>query len=125
MPAINHRSSVASRPDFISPLFLKHLPQDAYPLLLNILNRLWLNSLIPPSWKEFKVFPIPKPNGEGFHPISLSSAFCKVVETILRNRLDWWLELNHIFPSNMYGFIDFAFLLKRNLQIKKKIQMAT
>jgi hypothetical protein len=85
MSAINHRSSVASGPDFISPLFLKHLPQDAYPLLLNILNRLWLNSLIPPSWKEFEVFPIPKSNGEGFRSISLSLSFCKVVETILKN----------------------------------------
>jgi hypothetical protein len=104
MTAINHRSSVASGSDFILPLFLKHLPQDAYPLLLNILNRLWLNILIPPSWKDFKVFPILKPNGEGFCSISLSSFFCKVMETILKNHFDWWLETNHIFFSNMYGF---------------------
>lgn len=81
MSPINHRMLVVSGPNGIFPLFLKHLPYDAYLIFLNILNLLWLHILIPPLWKKFKILPIPKSNGEDFQHIFLSS-FCKMVESI-------------------------------------------
>lgn len=101
MFAINHQSSVTSDPNGLSRVFFKHLPQIAYTILLNILNHLWLNSLISPSWKKFKVFQTSKSNSQIFQPISLSAYFCKIDESILKK------SVNRNQPkilNNMYGF---------------------
>jgi potassium voltage-gated channel Eag-related subfamily H protein 8 len=84
---------------------LKHLPTNALELLLKILNNLIVFNLIPLSWTEYKVIPIPKAHSNNsFRPIALSSSLCKVVEHIFKNRLDWWLESNSILPNNLYAF---------------------
>lgn len=103
--AIASRKSIASGPDNISPVMLKHLPTNAVEYLLNILNKILLLNKIPDSWKEFIVIPIPKANSTtAFRPIALSSALCKTMEFILKNRLDWWLEHNSILSDNLYAF---------------------
>jgi hypothetical protein len=58
--AISSRKSAASNIDCISPLMLKQLPTNALELLLKILNNLIVINLIPLSWTEYKVIPIPK-----------------------------------------------------------------
>jgi len=84
---------------------LKHLPTNALELLLKILYNLIDFNLIPLSWTEYKVIPIPKAHSNNsFRPIALSSSLCKVVEHIFKNRLDWWLESNSILPDNLYAF---------------------
>jgi len=52
------------------------------------------------------VTPIPKHSTKppAYRPIALSSAFCKLTEFILKNRLDWYLEHNSLIPSNLFGF---------------------
>lgn len=52
---------------------------------------------------------IPKPNTvlTAYKPIAVSSIFCKLVEYVLKNRLDWFLlflEKNHLLPNNIFGF---------------------
>lgn len=50
----------APGPDLISYDILKHLSKLHLKLLLQILNSLWSNSLIPSSWLIFRIIPIPK-----------------------------------------------------------------
>lgn len=84
---------------------LKYLPASATELLLSILNKLISSNQIPLSWTEFKVIPIPKVHIiNSFRPIVLSSALCKLVEHIFKNRFDWWLETNYILPDNLFAF---------------------
>lgn len=84
---------------------LKNLPTNALELLLLILNKLIDLNLIPESWTAYKVIPIPKTHSiNSFRPIALSSALCKIVECIFKNRLDWWPESNAIPPNNFYAF---------------------
>lgn len=88
----------------ISPLMLKYLPVAATELL-SILNKLISSNKIPLSWTEFKVIPIPKSHTiNSFRPIALSSALCKIVEHIFKNRFDWWLETKSILPDNQFTF---------------------
>jgi len=105
MSTINSRISIASGLDNISPLILKNLPDIATELLLSILNKLIKAHKIPSSWTEFKVIPIPKAHSNiSFRPIALSSALCKLVEHIFKNRIDWWLESKSILPNNLFAF---------------------
>lgn len=60
--------------------------------------------LLISSIQNCKFFPIPKVNIENFRPIALFSVFCKIVEVILKNGLDLWLESNQILSGCMYGF---------------------
>lgn len=103
--AIFSRISAASDIDCISPIMLKHLPDNALELLLSVDNKLIDLNLTPKSWTTYKVIPIPKAHSSNsFRPIALSSAFCKLVEHVFKNRLDWWLEANSILPDNLYIF---------------------
>jgi len=103
--AICSRKSVASGIDCISPLMLQHLPTSAVELLLLVFNKLIDSNQIPQSWTIYKVIPIPKAHSNNsFRMIALSSSLCKLVEHILKNRLNWWLESNSILPNNLYAF---------------------
>jgi len=41
---------------------LKHLPNDALLILLNILNNIWASGKCPTSWCTSTVIPVPKPD---------------------------------------------------------------
>ncbi|CAK9801061.1 Probable RNA-directed DNA polymerase from transposon X-element [Anthophora plagiata] len=58
----------------------------------------------PVSCKDSFVIFISKPDGVGLKPISLTSCFCKLLETLVKNRLQWWVETNGFLPSNQHGF---------------------
>lgn len=44
--------------------------------------------------------------GEGFkfRPISLASCLCKVLERMISNRLNWYLEFFNLLPNSQFGF---------------------
>lgn len=90
-------------------LLIKNLDESAQKLFLDILNLLWLNNYIPQAWKTQCVIPILKPDkapelASSYRPISLSSCLGKIFETMLKVRLDWYVEANHIIPDVQYGF---------------------
>lgn len=89
--AIDSRKSPVSGFDAISPIMLKHLYSKSLKFLLQILNDLWINGLVPDSWKKLRVTSIPKSNDTKvpFRLIAISSALGEIIEHILKNRLDW------------------------------------
>jgi potassium voltage-gated channel Eag-related subfamily H protein 8 len=90
--AMSSRSSSATGLDLISINMLKHISEKEIDILLTtIFNFLWLGGIVPESRLHFHVIFIPQPNttSTAYRPIALSSALCKLVEYILRNRLDW------------------------------------
>lgn len=103
--AIDSHKSIASGLDNISPLKLKYLPITVTELLVPIFNKLIQTHKILPSWSEFKVISIPKAHTHNsFHPIALSSAICKGVRGIFKNRFDWWLKSISLLPNNLFVF---------------------
>ncbi|VVC41574.1 Endonuclease/exonuclease/phosphatase [Cinara cedri] len=87
--AISSRKSIAPGLDNISPILLKHLPDNALVTLLIIFNNLLATQQFPTSWCSYKVIPIPKSNSNtSFCSIALSSSLCKVFEFMLKTRLD-------------------------------------
>ena len=82
--------------DDIHYQFLKHLPLRSLDCLLSIFNHVWKTDILPESWKEAIVTPIPKPgkdssNPANYRPIALTSCICK---TMVNDLLVWFLEKN-------------------------------
>lgn len=57
--------------------------------LLQIFNKIWLEDVLPQSWKHAMIIPILKPNS--YRPISLTSCICKILERIINKRLSFIL----------------------------------
>ena len=45
-----------------------------------------------------------KSDGKNVRPISLISCLCKLFESMLKNKLQWWLECNGYLPKKQTGF---------------------
>ena len=85
--------------DDIHYQFLKHLPFRSLDSLLRIFNQVWHSGILPDTWKEAIVIPIPKPgkdytNPANYRPIALTSCICKTMERMVNDRLVWFLEKN-------------------------------
>ena len=61
------------------------------------------NNEFPNSWKEAYIHFVPKADGS-LRPIALTSSLCKLYETLVKNRLQWWVEFNDLLPPNQSGF---------------------
>ena len=93
-------------PDSLSYPFLRHLHLTAMEFLL-FLNWVYTSELFPDLWHQSTVIPIPKPGKDNslpgnFHPISLTSSICKLLERMVAECLVWVLEgIQGLSPSNL------------------------
>ena len=95
--------------DDIHYQFLKHLPFRSLDSLLRIFNQVWHTGILPDSWKEAVVVPIPKPgkdstNPANYRPIALTSFICTTMERMVNDRLVWFFEKNQLIAPVQSGF---------------------
>ena len=95
--------------DDIHYQFLKHLPFRSLDSLLRIFNPVRHTGILPDSWKEAIVIPVPKPgrdstNPANYRPIALTSCICKTMERMVNDRLVWFLEKNKLIATVQSGF---------------------
>ena len=90
--------------DGISFNALQNMPLNYKLILLDIFNEMFQASEFPQSWKESFIHFIDKSDKIGVRPISLTSCLCKFFETLIKNRLQWWVEYLNIIPINQCGF---------------------
>ena len=95
--------------DDIHYQFLKHLPFRSLDSLLRMYNQIWHTCILPDSWNEAIVIPIPKPgkdstNPANYRPIALTSCICKTMERMVNDRLVWFLEKNKLIATVQSGF---------------------
>ena len=88
---------------------LKHLPKPCVELLLDFFNKCWAEGVVIPDWKETIIIPVRKPNKlasdpHSYRPIALSSILCKILERLVTNRLNWYLESNKLLNESQCGF---------------------
>lgn len=88
---------------------LKHLHKNALRVLLTYYNKIWEESDLPDDWHHATIIPLLKPTKnaslpESYRPISLTSTICKVMEKMVTNRLQWFLERNNLLSKNQTGF---------------------
>lgn len=108
--------------------FLHNMSDNSLNYLLNALNSLTSSGCIPKSWKHHVIIPILKPNKSpsdvsSYRPIALSSVMLKILEHLIKIRLEWFIEHNNLLGQNQYGFrkgkgtIDNISLLVTDIQL--------
>lgn len=88
---------------------IRKLPFNAQVTLVQIYNQIYEAGVIPESWKVFKIIPILKPekpadDSKSYRPIALASCFRKTYESMIKEKLEWYLEHNNILPDTICGF---------------------
>ena len=73
-------------------------------ILLDIFNKMYRTNYYPKEWKKSFVLFIKKPDGKSVRPIALTSCLCKIFDSLIKNRLEWWCESQNILPPSQSGF---------------------
>ncbi|GFW54581.1 probable RNA-directed DNA polymerase from transposon X-element [Trichonephila clavipes] len=96
-------------PDGVTYAMLRHLHPNSQANTLFLFNRVWKEHCFPSSWKEVIVIPILKPGKVAtdplsYHPIALTSCFCKTFERMVNTRLVYVLEKEKCISPLQSGF---------------------
>lgn len=87
---------------------LRNLGDVAITALTNFYNDCWRSGTLPKQWRTARTILIPKsnkpPSIENLHPISLTSCAGKVLEHVLNNRWQSYMEEHDAYPAAMLGF---------------------
>ena len=83
---------------------LQKLPTKYKLILLDIYNEMFKTTDYPQEWKNSFVHFIEKGNGLSVRPITLTSCLNKLFETLIKNKLQWWVENKNFIPKSQSGF---------------------
>lgn len=95
--------------DGIPYSFIIKSPDCVKEYYLNLINRFFEYGSIPDQWKTQIIIPILKPgksssDPNGYRPIALSSVLAKIMEHMIKFRLEWIVESKGILAKSQYGF---------------------
>jgi hypothetical protein len=95
-------------PDGIHPMVLNKCAESLGVPLSIIFTRSYEEGVVPSDWREANVSPIHKKgdrNDPGnYRPVSLTSVVCKVMESIVKDRLLTELESRKVLTQCQHGF---------------------
>ena len=96
-------------PDAMHPRLLKELAVEIGTALETIFNSTVTNGTIPEDWKQAQITAIFKKGNRkspcNYRPVSLTCVVCKVMESIVRDRIISHMKQNKLFSNRQYGFI--------------------
>ncbi|KAG0419117.1 hypothetical protein HPB47_004355, partial [Ixodes persulcatus] len=102
------RTKSVPGPDGVTNKMLRNLDDDSIEDLTKYMNKCWKDGKLPTQWKTVKVIMIPKPGKklqpETLRPISLTSCVGKLMEHIVLNRLNKYIDEKGLSPHTMIGF---------------------
>ena len=106
----NLKTPSAPGPDGISGEFLKGLKTSVSLPLSIIFTASMIESVVPADWKMAHVTPIYKSKGSkaqagNYRPVSLTSICCKVMESLIRDRIIEHLDRSHMINPSQHGFM--------------------
>jgi hypothetical protein len=100
--------SLAKGNDNISIKLINPIISYILPALTNIINQCILSSVFPDAWKCGLVFPLPKiknpTDSNDLRPICILSLFSKVLEHLVIDQLDQYLEEYNLIYQYQSGF---------------------
>ena len=95
--------------DDVCNIFFKKAPKCIISELLQLYNSSLISGTVPDEWKSGIICPIPKPGKDptlvsSYRPITMLSCIGKLLERILKRRLEFFLETEKVFPATQTGF---------------------
>lgn len=114
--------------DQISFSMIEHLPSAGKLILVKLFNMFLETGIVPNQWRKTRIVPIPKPTqntqpGNSVRPIALMSCLCKIFHTVLKHRLEWYLEKKGCFSKHTVGFRRAHSCLDSLAQLVMSIQL--
>ena len=107
---INLNVNKSCGPDNLHPRMLKELAEQIAGPISHLFNLTIKFSIIPEDWKRAFVSPIYKKglkcHAENYRPISLTSVFCKIIETFVREKIMKHLHVQRLLSAKQHGFIS-------------------
>ena len=96
-------------PDGASPRILKELHTEIAEPLYNIFRKSIDQGKLPRGWKIGHVSPIFKKGdrhqAKNYRPVSLTSVVCKIMESIIRDKIMYHLVHNQLLTKYQHGFV--------------------
>jgi hypothetical protein len=90
-------------------MLLKELLDQIKEPLAKIFNKSINTGIMPEDWKTANVTPIFKKGSKSdpanYRPVSLTSVCCKLLESLIRDRLMHHLETNGLIEGSQHGFV--------------------
>jgi len=83
---------------------LKLIPDAGLIRLLEIFESILNGKFFPKIWKKYSVILLQKPTKKDFRPISLASCLLKILERIVKRRIERYIKLDYLIPDSQYGF---------------------
>jgi hypothetical protein len=101
-------STAAPGPDKIGPALLQELNEEVAPILAIIFQKSLVTGDVPADWRTANVMLIfkkgAKPEPGNYHPVSLTSICCKILESTVRGDLMEHLLRNRLLRDSQHGF---------------------
>lgn len=96
-------------PDGLHPMVLKELSDVLAEPVAELFNKTMQEGELPPQWKEAHVTPIFKKGTKSkpgnYRPVSLTCILCKVMETLVRDKLLAHMNSNKLLSKCQHGFV--------------------
>ena len=105
----NLNSNKAYGPDTMHPFLLKHCA-EAFAIPLTLIIRASLtNSQLPVQFRSANITPLFKKGDKtllsNYRPVSLTSIPCKIMENIIRAKMQEYLYKNNLLAREQHGFV--------------------
>ena len=105
---LNLKGDKAPGPDNIPGYFLKQASAELSKPLALIFNDSLNTGIVPRDWRVANVIPIFKKGDRdkcgNYRPVSLTSIVCKVLESILRDKINNHLKQHSLIADSQHGF---------------------
>nr|VZI31523.1 unnamed protein product [Spirometra erinaceieuropaei] len=105
---INLKESTSPGPDAIPARLLMELALEMSKPLALIFQTLFVTRCLPSDWKSATITPLFKggsrASANNYRPISLTSIYCKIMETISKKALMQFLEQHRLLSDAQHGF---------------------
>ena len=105
----NSKDKISRTPEEIPTYFIKRVISTILQPLVILFNRSLKCGLVPSQWKHSIIIPIFKKgdrsNPKNYRPISQTSSFCRLLESILFKKIYFHLSSNNLISSCQFGFL--------------------
>ena len=127
--ALSQTNNTSPGEDNISNIMLRHLQPSHMTELLSVFNQSFKTGIFPRLWKTGLVVPILKPGKDkhsvaSYRPITLLSCVGKLLERIIKRRLEYVIEAKKVLPNIMCGFRRGIGTIDVLLRIENSIRQA-